>query len=97
MGLFSSLFFNPSCTHLVVLSSDNEVKLRLWFASENNVPRELCQTLVTQWNTLANPSLLLVTHLRVPFIPRFRAQIFLADSASVCFLKDRRLPSVYLK
>lgn len=51
-------------------SSDNEVKLRLWFASENNVPRELCQTLVTQWNTLANPYLLLVARLRVPFIPR---------------------------
>ena len=83
MGLFNS--FHPT---------DNEIKLCLWFASENNVPMELCQTLLTQWKTLANPYLLLVTHLRVPFIPRFRTQIFLADSASVCFLNDRRLPSV---
>ena len=76
MGLFNSFY-----------PSDNEIKLCLWFASENNVPMQLSQTLVTQWKPLANPYLLLVTHLRVPFIPRFHAQILLADSASVCSLK----------
>lgn len=86
MGLFNSFY-----------PTDNEIKPCLWLASENNVPMEPCQTLLTQWKTLANPYLLLVTHLRVPFIPRFHAQIFLADSASVCFLKDRRLPSVDLQ